>query len=1275
MENDLKFSGESPVVINYNGNAEDIYAPVRTSSADINIVTDKILDDLYSARKDEVCVRIEKSEERTLQNNPVVNQFGDWWYVGGGGHAVLIDVDGQEELYEIRQIRYKFIDKDNELNMLVTAYCDALGTTDTMWIVPNYSYSGVYMGAKFIKNNKWKLNFNPNTFVYDYYFYIGHNYYAGGNTSYSLKLYDSGHYNEWSVFKWENDDWVYVAPYKCSYGSTDFVFARMAEYVYQYADGETEVIFDASDTTYPANYTGVYSYSRSSTKAGFTHRNIRYTIEGTTTTARISGKNCHNLRVIENGEIKTIDVVLYNNQIYKINRQDRTISFYCGRPSDTTFTTVTCIFGDTYDNLYMVIGLGFYWLSPDGWVLTQNRGVVDYLWNYISSDGRSHYQFTYTNDSYISLHIKPTASIHYESTYVFTDYHTIWEGYKMPNTFSQELTLNLDSVQMTAIDPVSILKYVTIDRLLEKPKIVTYRELIGSALSYVMLSVNLLSVESSVSYGGVYDGTNGLLDLQVQVSNFWDESDKPATVYEMIEEILRPFCMVLAYEGDRYVIYNQNKTTGSRNFVNYEIGLDGSLTELVGATEQTYIHNIDTDWISNNVSNATMEINNTYEKVSGVASTMIPTYSTMAMDLIDYTQRDLYEADGLNVQTNKTKGIKKVGEVYSTDTSDKWFYIWNGVYVNPEYKLEPWSSPVDWYLNINKAYEYLTGTTTGYGADTGSILNFYGGTANPTATGKEQLIEKSVEVKRRITAYAADNGVPPEFLETADLAWTYSGSGSGSSSSTEGHISKSDSSDAKFGSGIEMGDSDRIIYRQKYEHINMTQTNNPVVDVDISRSFSRTGINTLISVMNNNTATNCSYSLIGSNLVGCDTNYYPPVWNSENIVVNSIYFKRYSAGSTIRCREIWDRRRIDMYITLSDGTYLQFNGKEWVSVSSVSENDDSNSFYLMRLMNNEYLFHTEQRYPVIETSDGEHFALGTESFIYFRDNLDHGVYDHDPGTSGEKMECPPYAGAGQIKNSSEGFISVNLPYVNDPEAAIYVDVYNSSMLGMTGSDTIGSAGPVPFYYPKKNESGYKEIWSCWCDFLPKNLTHIKAEHLDLSISVSTPESNLGQMFAESDVRYTIDSKNDYVEEYDGPSFRVNTFNQLVASSFSYLLFDNAYADPGQFIINGQAGRPECYVVQAYMNWLGTIRKIYNKTIKPLNDGKFSNIMTFIASPEIGENPLMVISDSWDLKTNRHTISSIEDQNIDVEYVMTVDAIELPRMARAERYNLPTAKKK
>ena len=164
------------------------------------------------------------------------------------------------------------------------------------------------------------------------------------------------------------------------------------------------------------------------------------------------------------------------------------------------------------------------------------------------------------------------------------------------------------------------------------------------------------------------------------------------------------------------------------------------------------------------------------------------------------------------------------------------------------------------------------------------------------------------------------------------------------------------------------------------------------------------------------------------------------------------------------------------------------------------------------------------------------------------------------------------------------------------------------------------------------------------------------------------------MFSQSDIKYTLDEKKNYAEEFKGITFRSNTYNQLVASSYSYILYDNNVADPTLFVINGNADRPECYTVQAYMNWLSHIRKVYGKTILPIkeNERTFSNFKTFITSPEVSENRMMVIKDNWDLKTNRHSLVAIEAQDLDVYWVYPFAVVEVPRMARAERWNLPTA---
>ena len=124
----------------------------------------------------------------------------------------------------------------------------------------------------------------------------------------------------------------------------------------------------------------------------------------------------------------------------------------------------------------------------------------------------------------------------------------IWEGYQTPNMFSQDVTLNLDEISMTVIDPISELKYFKIESIMSKPSIMNYKELIGKALAKVIISKNTLYVERNFTYGSSeYDGTNGLLDMKIQVSNFWDEGDEPETMLTMIEEMLKPFSLCLCF--------------------------------------------------------------------------------------------------------------------------------------------------------------------------------------------------------------------------------------------------------------------------------------------------------------------------------------------------------------------------------------------------------------------------------------------------------------------------------------------------------------------------------------------------------------------------------------------------------------------------------------------------------------------------------------------------------------------------------------------------------
>lgn len=890
---------------------------------------------------------------------------------------------------------------------------------------------------------------------------------------------------------------------------------------------------------------------------------------------------------------------------------------------------------------------------------------------------------------------------------------TIWEGYMTPNTYSQDVTQNLDDIALTAIDPLSILKFTTIDKIVDKKSsILSYKDLICRALDYVSVddvSCTLL-VEDVVVYGSdTYDGTNGFMDLKCQVNNFWDEMGEPESVYDVISELLRPFCLSIYknMSSGEYIIYNPNNTnidySINRSFHKYVIYKSG---RIVVSTADNKTNNV-IKWKSNNTQNALIEINTTYDKVSMTASTCVPTYNNSLDDLIDYSQRDKYAYMGFNVQRNKTKGIRQS----TYDTKDYWYYLWNGVYTNEDFGLISNGGYVSPFLNMNKANLYLNGSA-GYPDDYGSILNFYGGGNNPTGTGKDQESEKSVEIHKRVTAYAPDNGCPLEFLEPSDLSWTFNSGLDLYDLTYDPRLTKTGETVSKFGSAKQIQESNRIVYHQEY-NTNLSTLAQNTIELNLTQSYSRTGIDSQIDILQNNTATNQIFDISTYEyddtsgkrkalIKTANVDYFPKIWNAKQVKVNKFYFNRYNTEATmtrpIRCKEVWDKRRIDMYVKVDETKYYQFNGKEWVETTSLSAN---NCFYLMKLMTGEKLFHTDYKYNIIETSDGEHYSLTGEKLTWYVDAA--GGVTEKSVSGGSTKYCDPYFVESNewykyINNCSEGSISLNVPEIDAFNAKVCCDVYNSTMLGSTGSSN-ESAGALSEqllwevkgqgkYYDDEQQTevtqtltqyntinyGKIEGMSVYIQFLPYNTTYVKAEHLDVSVEMSVPESNLGQMFSKSDIKYELTKNRNFVEEFQGPSFRTNTKHNLVGSSFSYILFDNNYADPNEFVVAGINTRPEIYTVQAYMNWLSKIRKIYTKTIRQTeNTNHIIDFFDFIDSPEV-PNRMMLIGYNWDVKSNRYTISAIECQNMQVFDISDFSVVEIPKKARNELFNLPTAYK-
>ena len=1268
MTNDLIFSGESPIVINYNGNTDDIYAPVRTSSCDINIVSPKILDDLYTARKDQLYVTIEKD---TYEFDEIITLISP----GNIESYRILPTPSSSDYYKIYRKDQLFNDEYGHL--IFKGLIDNGGTEDV---------EIMFVGGDWWDNSYWDLGETGR------YMDIGGDIYKS--------TYEDGrhYYYSYDGGAGGHAYWVNKKEYNKVVNGVVSDCDLSPDHIVNYANGDCELVFGKSR----------YRFELSNNIRQWVKLSDYVFEDGKNYTATY-GSWYHQVK--RNGEpIDTICVNGYNgteNCIAKVDHANGTLRKIIPLKSGwDTFENVFTMDG----NLYYITTNGVIWWwdwKSETWIefvtiygdITPGSVYLDYIGpiddTYVEK--MAVFKFDNTNSEREAFGLyrfsPPNVSVKKERR-PNPVRSLVWEGYKMPNTYSQEVSLNLDTIGMTCIDPVSILKYVTVDKIFEKPNVTTFGNLIGKMLSTVMLTQNTLYVEDSVSY----DDDKNLLELSCQVANFWDEADKSSTGYDMIEDLLRPFCLVLVFGGDAYYIYDQSKTSTSRTFRKYTIESNGSLTFVTTETIAPRLFQFSQgDWISNNTSGSSIEINNTYEKVAGVASTCVPTYSKMITDIMDYRQRGKYNYDDLNVQRNKTQGYVKdirnividpthshTTTVIEPVTEPRWFYLWNGVYCDAKYNLTDSQGNINWYNTCNKAKYYLDGSA-GYPNNWGAALTFSGGADNPTATGKSQADEKSVKVSENITAYAADNGVPPEFLEKSDLEWNFSNV----NQENRNMLTKTASSNSKFGTGISSGGLNFVVYHQEFENMCLSMEDDMVVELNLSQAYSRTGINKSISVMSNNTTLNKTYRGTGTHrkLATCDTEYFPPQWNAGNVTVDSFYFRRYSSSGTGggSCRPVWDERPIKIYIKLTNGTYKQFDGKNWID----DDGSHSRGFILTKLMNGENLYHNDMKYDMIISSADTNYQgrspiryhLGTEEKKIYLDN-DGGVTEEE---TRDYILCRPYESEDSdwytwVAGSSDGHLSIKLPYIEDISATVYVDIYNSNLLGTTGNDGSVTGAVVdhffPFYYTFSDTiettADFEEFEECYADFLPANVSHIKAEHLDLKISITVPDSNLGQMFSEADIRYELDSNQNYMEEFETPPFRVNTVNPLVASSFSYIIDDSAYADPDKFSINGIQARPETYVVQAYMNWLGNIRKVYTKTIRPLTTGTFNNILTYITSPETGNFELLVVSDSWDLKSNRHTIQAVEDQHLEVESITPPDEIEIPREARADRYNLPTA---
>ena len=469
MENDLKFTGQNPVIINFNGDTEDIYAPVKTSSLDVDIVSDQILDDLYSANIDEIAVSVKKKEPKKIW----VQKFTDDGSVVSTQTSVEV---GEEFTITYRNLFYKDMSGNFRFNGEIQDTNSNREDVNLLWSP---------------SRNKWVRNDAYNMSMGDEYFYD-----------------DNG---EWYVTSWHGTYWTirkgngHPVLYNVGGSSSS---APSTNNIVHYSDGHIELLF--------GQYRYTWDYEDMEWDLGTAY------VDSETGTLNYFAIYGNHFGRVKNEQGQMVDAVFVNG-VYDADYSNWIASL---DPVSDTFTKMIPLTEETWTSddvfynegdVYVVDRTGYIYVwswNIRQWVkwiqftgdIQANSVFLDYV---IEGDDKNTVVIKYTDTNlnktqYFHLTDFEAPTVELVEVVVPGEYieTVLWEGYKVPNTYSQDVTLNLDEILLTAIDPVSIMKYLKIDRLFEKPKVVTYAEFFGKAIAYVMLHSQDVLVENTVSYGG-----------------------------------------------------------------------------------------------------------------------------------------------------------------------------------------------------------------------------------------------------------------------------------------------------------------------------------------------------------------------------------------------------------------------------------------------------------------------------------------------------------------------------------------------------------------------------------------------------------------------------------------------------------------------------------------------------------------------------------------------------------------------------------------------------
>lgn len=1288
---EITLSGEEPIKITYNGEVEDILSPIHTSSMDINIVNEKILKDLYTATRDNILVDVDKKvyeytpeqiihhPEEVIHHEGVRVKISDFFFEGIDTTYLFYDRDSENYYY-----KNKVWDKNEGIWKTTEKSVDYSG--QRLWYIDGHcfilydKYSGEF-GMFNSESKDWdifQINLEQTALRYCYYLFerAGNKYliYSDNdrNKNYILDRVDY----ENKIIYFKDDSYYYplsrtihpniLGSYQYQMDGMSFFYQSDVDYSYIFHDYNLGLFFANSFYFCPIVVDGetshVYTYSENYYSFYDENGELLYESEG------------DDYRGVEITRVFTTK----NNKNYFIG-----LLWKKGGTGPYISLKEYILLKETEkDKDYLQVirrGTKFYkysypkgaYIFPDGEVYL--RYIGDDKYYHFNEEIEDFEEAGYQTITPAWDETIPAYDEKIPATKTLKSTTKLWEGYLTPNIFSQTVTTNLDEINITAMDVLSMLKYYKVNDIFRKGQILCVDEIINLILSKLTISAKYIYIQqNNILYNDEIPFTN----LQVQVNNYWDENGEDTTLYDMLSSVLRIFNLTIFYKNNQYYIIDPSNLYVGDNgtmicYNKYQLNPNSPMGDYhlipipVEDENEEYLYYINrpNHTLDNYlpIDAGTVSIDTSYSKVSAVSSLMKPEYKNELE--VKYTDTEKYKIYKNTIKTTPISNyipIYKEGLQYPYTYLPRYNFIFNGTYINDNFGL--------FTYDTNVGSNNLASISPYHLEDYGTTCNFYGKTQN-----NSEYPDVGVEINKTITAFVPDNGIPPEFLLEEDFNKWYIGQGG---YRMRNPLKEDIKTNTKFGSNIQNDYTDNVIYHQEINDVLLTNKLSQTIDIDFSHKFSRTGFGDTIGTIPSSNATE------GQNYI-----YFNPIsWQEDKVIFNRSYFNTiYEKGTNRKEKIIWNKVKIQC-LDWNDGQYYYFNGFDWTT--------ERTYVWFGTLVNDKPIFQHEFRPQFIRTEEPTDWTINSKTYALSENNVllkytdgDWAIYD-EMGNVERTINLYSSKLSKYIGDCSEGKLSIFTPNFIKGQVDFYIDIYFSTALGKSGCAAASNGDGDSDFHKLGEEKEDFIIWktigggiakdACDVIHIPYSGVYFKAEHCNIDIQVKYKNTNYDNVFDDSDVKYSVSNYVNYFEEKELDDFNLATYNSLVENSYSYLLYDCEYCEPTKFSIHDGYlhyssdseedervwARLENYVLFKNLILFGKPRVRYEKNIKTNKDMMLFDLIT---GNEIEKS--IITGYSWNLKDNLYSINAVDYTDVVGQELVEGVCKEIPHIFRNKEWRL------